>query len=159
MYRIITISLALLGIGLMALAAQRLQQDPYALRRAEIDTRAAAIQPEEITINLDRRTDLSQMRAKITANGGLWKELIEPPPPPPPPKAKAPDIDKALEGIVPTRQSIGSAVLFRVPGNNRARVSVGDVLNGCTVAEVTRTDVLFELPWAGGVVKKRIPRQ
>ena len=159
MQRLIIILCTLIGIAILVQAGLTYQNNPIIPKRAAFNKKIAAVEPESVIIDFENKSDFTQLRANITGNKNLWQELIKPPPPPPPPPPKPPNINKNLQGVSATRQGIGDKVIFKIPGNPRARYGVGDVHNGCTIKEITRTDVLFVLPWTGGEVEARIPRK
>jgi len=122
------------GIVLLILTAIALNQvnDPFELRRIELEQRLSGISP---------------VQEKEDSFLGEFDGWDEGPPPPPPPKK--PDLAEMLGEVQATRQQVGDKVKFVVPSNPRGEFKgVGDTINGLTIKSITRTEVVFSYLWA-----------
>ena len=101
----------------------------------------------------------ADLRRAVAAKPKLWQQLV-PPPPPEVANNEDPDLDHALEGVVPTYRRVGSKVFIKTPEKPQGILKgVGDTINGLNVKEITSAEVVFSLMANGREYTKAVARQ
>lgn len=122
--------------------------------------------PAQAPLDGNRSQDYAQVMQRIDRASHLWQELVAPPPAPapaPPPKPNAPDMDAMLADINVGKAQIGTTKIkiFSPESPRGAWVSLGTVINGCTLESFTSEEAIFRYYWEAGdeTLRLAIPRQ
>lgn len=164
MERYATIAALVLFAGACALIMFGFIHDPFAGARADLEKRMEAA-PNATQSTQSVQWPWAEWEEAITSNKAEWDALVPPPPPPkaaPPPPPKKPDMADMLKDIRVTRRGAGDKVRIITQQNQRGEYyQVGDSLNGCEIANVTKDEVEFTYFWAQGneTLRYTIPRE
>jgi len=157
-------AIAVTGI-LLALFLYRGVFNPMSDARASL-ARSLKEVPEQAPLGDHSGQDYAQLMQRIDRAPHLWQELIAPPPAPapaPPPKPNAPDMDAMLADINVGKAQIGTTkIKVFTPESPRGDwVSLGTVINGCTLESFTSEEAIFRYYWEAGdeTLRLAIPRQ
>jgi type II secretory pathway component PulC len=149
MERIIFIAGCALLILIVGAVALFFVFNPMERHRVALAAELGKIQPEDVPFPKPSR-DYEKWVQQIAGKPNLWKELVEAPPPPEPVKPPDPKLEEMLKGVTIGRQQIGSKVKIMKPDDQRGQFyTVGDTINGCTIKEISKTDVTFSLTFEG----------
>lgn len=127
---------------MLALLIAGFVRNPVNAKRQQFERQLADATPEEIDIDLSVDPKFEAWQQSISARAKLWGPLV------PPPKVDAPPpaLQQMLAGVEPTRNTMGSGpttrIQVRVDGK-KDWFGVGQQVKGCTIEEITPTDVLF----------------
>ncbi len=140
-------------------------RNPMDARENALEERLKAVKfvPEELPE--PDEAPLKMQRATIIEKTALWQPLIAAPAAAPPPESK-PDLLEKLKGVTASlRDQIrtGDSVKIKVhlsPEDKRGRwMSVGDKINGLTIAEIKAEAVVLSLEQNGKQFTAELPRR
>ena len=147
MERTITFLCSLLLVVAISAAGLQIAFNPMGERRTTLEDQLAKISPVDVEFER-RELDVDSVQKKLASKPGLWVELLAPPPPPPPPPPKPPKLEEMAKGVAFGRQQVGDKVKMTKAGEAKGSfVGVGDVVNGLTIKEITKTSVVLGLFW------------
>lgn len=132
-----------LGVLAVLLVVGFVRNPTHALRR-DFERQLAEDVPNEIDVDLARDPNFENWQRVVSSRANLWGPLV------PPPKMEAPKpiLAEILTGVEPTRNKIGSGegvkVQIRVDGK-KDFYARGDQIKGCTISEITDSDVMFTM--------------
>ena len=163
MDRVLETVLVLSALSLCAYGAMMFVDDPMEARRARLEEELRTIRPMIAEYSTAPTGDLGGLRAAVTSKPSLWEELI-PAPAAPPRRKMPPNLQQKLQGVVPTRTSIGTgeAVKVLIKSTNNPRGSflgVGEKVNGVAVLKIEKTSVLFGVTQNGTRYTHSVPRR
>lgn len=152
-----------LSLGLVAWTVMNGVRDPMDTRRERLETRLMEVAPAPDSYADSTNPEAAPSYENIYENTALWRELIVAPAPAPV-RVMPPNLRKKLEGIVPTRSSIGSVgslkVLIKSTDNPRGTfMGVGEKVRGVTILKIEKRSVLFGLSHQGKSYKYTIARR
>ncbi len=143
---------------LLALLIAGIVRNPTQAARKEFKRQLADSAPDAIDIKLDSDPNVENWGRSISSRANLWGPLV----PPQKAEAPAPMLQEMLKGVEPTNRTLGSGdkqrIQIRVDGKNEY-YSKGQQVKGCTIQEITPTDVLFTLAQDGQQYGIRLPRK
>ena len=159
MERIITLIGALVCAGIVVFIALNFVYNPMHAREKALVAEASRIAP--IEVNFEKPNwDFKKWQQSIAAKPALWQQLLAPPAPPPPPPEKPPDLNAMIKDVAVGRQQIGPKVKVMKGGDAKGTfMAVGDTLNGLTIKEITKTEMVLSLTWKGQELTVAIPRK
>ncbi|MDZ4860308.1 MAG: hypothetical protein SGI88_15125 [Candidatus Hydrogenedentes bacterium] len=135
-----------------------LVRNPVKAKRQQFDQRIAEASPEELNLDFNAGAEFEQWQQNVSARPKLWQPLV----PPPAVVAPPPALLQMLAGVEPTRNTMGSGdtirVQIRVDGK-KEWFSKGQSIKGCTLQEITDTEVLFTVVQQGQTHGIRLPRK
>ena len=163
MDRVLTTVLVLATLLLGAYGVNNQMNDPMEARKAQLEEELQSIGPSSADYTMQPPGNLGELRAAVTSKTSLWQELIAAPAAPPP-RVMPPDLQRRLQGVVPTRTSIGTGdnvkVLIKSTKNPRGSfVGVGEKVNGTTLLKIEKTSVLFGVTHNGNQYTLSVPRK
>jgi hypothetical protein len=133
-------------------------RNPARAARIEFERTLAQSATDSVDINLARDPDFENWQRSISSRASLWGPLV----PPQKAVAPAPKLQEMLQGVEPTRNTMGSGpsmrVQIRVDGK-KEWFSKGQQAKGCTIEEITPNDVLFTLIQGSEKHGIRLPRK
>lgn len=128
-------------------------------RPEEFRQQLAAIEPVEMRYE-KQSWPYEEWQEKLASRPALWKELVKPPPPPKAAPPPPPDLAKILAGVTAGRQQVGDRAKIMTPGDKRGSfMGVGEQVNGCTIKEVSKKEVVFVMMHLDQEIKYAIPRE
>ena len=163
MFRSLQLLFVFLSLGLVGWTVLNGVRDPMESRRQRLEARLMEVAPDPDAYTAPIAAEVAPSYESIHENTALWRELIVAPPAPPR-RVIPPNIKKKLEGVVPTRSSIGSGdtlkVLIKSTDNPRgAFKGVGEKVNGVNILKIDKRSVLFGLNHQGKSYKYTIARR
>ncbi|MEK7793379.1 MAG: hypothetical protein AAB353_02565 [Candidatus Hydrogenedentota bacterium] len=167
MDRIITILMLALGTLCLALTGKNYLDNPQKARMDALAKRLNTIEPRRIDYITQSNVDYTSLQGQILSRPNLFQELIPPSPPPkvaPPPPPKPPDLEALLKGVIASRNELTRGGVKKVRMTTPASKTpeffkVGDQINGVTLKEIKRTEVIFSIIANEVEYTKAIPRQ
>lgn len=165
--RIFVILCVIAACGCLAYVAYRQIDNPYAAREVKLRANLADVTAPEVTYVTTSDVDYQALQQEVLAKPALFRELIPPPPPPkaaPPPPPPPPDLAKMLEGVIAGTATITKngepAAKIRTANDPRGEFKgVGDTVNGLTIKEITKEEVIFTLTANEKEYTHRLKRQ
>lgn len=149
MERTITILLGVLLAAVIAAAGLLTYLNPMNARRAALSGQLAKIVPVEVKFER-RELDVESVQKKIAAKPKLWEQLLEPPAPAPPPPPAPPSVEEMAKNLSFSRQQIGAKIKVMKGGDTKGEfVTKGDLVNGLTIKDISKTSVVLSLTWQG----------
>lgn len=155
----------LITVMLLLLTLYRTVVNPMDQERLALTEALDAI-PAQAPLDDHRGQDYAQVMQRIDRVPHLWQELVAPPPAPAPtapPRPNAPDLDAMLSDINVGKAQIGTTkIKIFSPESPRGEwVSLGAVINGCTLESFTSDEAVFRYYWEAGdeTLRLAIPRQ
>lgn len=126
----------IVGIGLLAaillMVARDVARNPLVDREKDFHARLDQV-PLRVEATEGLTTDYAALRAQVAAKPALWDALV-PPPPPPPVRVVRPDIQRMINGVTASRQSIGDKVKFFTKDAPKGKwVEKGETITGKVV--------------------------
>ena len=163
MIRSLPLLFVFLSLGLVAWTIQNGVRDPMESRRQRLEARLMDVAPDPDAYTAPIAAEVAPSYESIHENTALWRELIVAPPAAPR-RLMPPNLRTKLEGIVPTRSSVGSGdflkVLIKSTDNPRGTfMGVGEKVNGVTILKIEKRSVLFGLSHQGKSYKYTILRR
>ena len=163
MIRSLPLLFVFLSLGLVGWTVLNGVRDPMESRRQRLEARLMDVAPDPDAYTAPIAVEVALSYESIHENAALWRELIAAPPAPPH-YVMPPNLRKKLEGIVLTRNSIGSGdtlkVLIKSTDNPRGTfMGVGEKVNGVTILKIEKRSVLFGLSHQGKSYKYTILRR
>lgn len=162
--RLLFAAILIWAAGAVGLFVLNLVQNPTRARRAALDDRIASVTFHSETFETPEEVNYRKQRESIMAKQSLWKDLVAPPPKPVV-EAKGPDLNKFLEGIIASAREeivVGETVKvkFRTLQNKSGRwLTVGDKINGMTIAKITPEEILFTIEIKGKEYTAKLKRE
>ncbi|HOZ46879.1 MAG TPA: hypothetical protein PLO37_00525 [Candidatus Hydrogenedentes bacterium] len=145
--------------GVLALMAYHAVNNPMDKVRHQVDAELAEIKTVSVAFPAPE-WEFDKWHHEIVGKASLWKELVPEPAPPPPPPEKPPDLQEKLKGVEPTRQQVGGRVKIKTPGDEKGSFySVGDILNGLQIKEISKTHVTFMVLWKDKELTTQLERR
>jgi hypothetical protein len=140
---------ALWVIACIAIIAVNVIRDPFANRRAQLDSRIAQVTFVDESFHNTNAPAYLQLRERIVNKQALWNDLIAPPPRAEPVK-RGPNLQELVKGIQPSRrEQLGNAQGIKI--KIRTEVSPagqwlgeGDKVNGLIIKKITPEEVVFQ---------------
>ena len=133
--------------------------NPVKAERESFAADLAKVTPVEVAIDKPN-WNFEKWEKSIAGKQSLWQELVAPPPPVPPPPEAPPDLQKMLQGVTATRQSVGGRAKIIKPDEPKGVfMKVGDNINGLRIKEITKTEVTLSLTWHEKELTATLPRQ
>lgn len=150
----------------LALTGENYFANPEKARMDALAKRLNAIEPRRTDYITQDSVDYTSLQSQILSRPNLFQELIPPPPPPkvaPPPPPKPPDLDALLKGVIPSRNELTRGGVRKIRMMTPARATpeffkVGDQINGVTLKEIKKTEVVFSIVANEVEYTKAIPR-
>lgn len=143
-------------------SAWTLTHNPIDARRSALESELSAIRPAPAEYSTDSGLDYEKIYSDVTGKSALWNELVAPlPKPAPKPRPpKPPEVAKMLHGVSVGRNQVGSRVQIKTATDRKGSYKgVGDQVNGVTILEISRTEVLFGLTQSGKQYTHSLPRR
>ena len=167
MDRVTMIAMLAVGTLCLALTGKNYLDNPQKARMDALAKRLNAIEPRRIDYITQSNVDYTALQGQILSRPNLFQELIPPPPPPkvaPPPPPKPPDLNALLKGVLASRHEVTKGGVKEIRMTTPASTTpeffkVGDQINGVTLKEITRTEVIFSIVANENEYTKAIPRQ
>lgn len=149
MERAITIVLVILLVCAAGGIVYLFAHNPMEAKRIELSSRLDGIEPVDVPYK-KLEVDVDSVQKKLAAKPKLWEQLLEPPkaapaaPPPPPP------IEEMAKTLSFGRQQVGGKVMMTKTGEKKGSfIGPGETVNGLTIKEITKTNVVLSLQWQG----------
>lgn len=148
-------------VGWIALQTIR---NPMHVRAEALETTLDSVASNPIDLPNSAKPPLQMLRPQIVGKKALWSELVAAPPAPPKPQAD-PNLKEKLKGVTATRQTIARGdtvrVKFYLGPQDKAGSwkTVGEVINGLTISEITPEVVVFSIKQGGKEYTVELPRR
>jgi hypothetical protein len=149
MERAITIVLAVLLACAIGGVVYLSIHNPMETKQVALTERLDGIERVDVPYQ-KREVDVESVQKKLAAKPKLWDQLLDPPkaaaptPPPPPP------IEEMAKTLSFGRQQIGGKVMMTKTGEKKGSfIAVGETVNGLTIKEISKTNVVLSLIWQG----------
>ena len=148
----------ILLIGAGAWIAKQLICNPIQPQRAALEVELTEVKQPLDVEEKPSTPPYRELQETIKARTSLWDGLV----PPPVVQEREPDWQSILKGVEATRSTVGVGadmkVGVRTPHSRRMMLSVGSVLNGATVKEITSTAIVFSKEANGKEHTYALPR-
>jgi len=149
MERKLTLAFVAVLAGVIVITCLFMVHNPINAERAVLNTTLANIKPVEAGF-AKQEADTETLQQKLAAKPQLWKELLPPPEPPKPAPPVPPKLGEMAKDLNFGRQQVGGKVKMTKGGDKKGSfVGVGDIVNGLTVKEISKTAVILSLEWQG----------
>ena len=149
MERAITIALGGLLAIIVAAAGLLLFMNPMSGRRAALAGQVAKIVPVDVKFER-HELDVESVQKRFAAKPKLWEQLLEPPAPPPAAPPPPPPVEEMAKTLNFSRQQIGAKIKVMKGADTKGEfVAKGDVVNGLTIKDISKTSVVLSLTWQG----------
>jgi len=159
MERLLVIISVIVLIAILGVMAFLFVRDPMDEHRVTLDDQLAAVKPVDVAFQKPN-WDFDKWQNSLATKPALWKELVEAPPPAPPAPPPPPDLQALLKDVTAGRQQVGNKVKILKKGDARGSfLGVGETLNGLTIKEITKKEVVFSMTWQGKELTVNLPRE
>ena len=149
MERKLTLALVAVLAGVIVITGLFIVHNPISAEGAALNATLASIKPVEAGY-AKQEADMETLQQKLAAKPQLWKELLPPPEPPKPAPPTPPKLEDMVKDLNFGRQQVGGKVKMTKGGDKKGSfVGVGEIVNGLTVKEISKTAVILSLEWQG----------